>query len=362
MSKTSFFSIKNLSDSEGEIRIAGEITKWAWEEFGETSSFIFNQQLQSIKNCKKISVKINSPGGDIAEALAIYHELKRLSQEKEVTAYIDGMACSAATLIAIAANKTVMGKGCYFMIHNPLMYMGYSNTKEMTEAIEHLNKTKENMLDLYEEKSSLSREEIAKKMDEETFFNTQEALDAGFIDEIASYDTNIINSNIQTVCSMNIKNSKKIPKELSEILNKKNQEATMTLKELKAQHPELINELQSELINTDTVKNAINGAVQTAIAEERKRIQNLDGIKTYSKAAKELVDKAKFEEPRDYKDIIVDLYNMNSEHAGREIERGESEKAAAGFNDITSGMEESEKEQMINSVVETALKELNIKR
>ena len=362
MSKTSFFSIKNLSDNEGEIRIAGEITKWAWEEFGETSSFIFNQQLQSIKNCKKISVKINSPGGDIAEALAIYHELKRLSQEKEVTAYIDGMACSAATLIAIAANKTVMGKGCYFMIHNPLMYMGYSNTKEMTEAIEHLNKTKENMLDLYEEKSSLSREEIAKKMDEETFFNTQEALDAGFIDEIASYDTNIINSNIQTVCSMNIKNSKKIPKELSEILNKKTQEATMTLKELKAQHPELINELQAELINTDTVKNAINGAVQTAIAEERKRIQNLDGIKTYSKAAKELVDKAKFEEPRDYKDIIVDLYNMNSEHAGREIKRGEDEKAAAGFNGITSGMEESEKEQMLNSIVETALKELNIKK
>lgn len=362
MSKISFFSIKNLSDTEGEIRIAGEITKWAFEEFGETSSFIFNQQLQNLKNCKKISVKINSPGGDIAEALAIYHELKRLSQEKEVTAYIDGMACSAATLIAIAANKTVMGKGCYFMIHNPLMYMGYSNTKEMTEAIEHLNKTKENMLDLYEEKSSLSREEIAKKMDEETFFNTQEALDAGFIDEIASYDTNIINSNIQTVCSMNIKNSKKIPKELSEILNKKTQEATMTLKELKAQHPELINELQTELINTDTVKNAINGAVQTAIAEERKRIQNLDGIKTYSKAAKELVDKAKFEEPRDYKDIIVDLYNMNSEHAGREIKRGEDEKAAAGFNGITSGMEESEKEQMLNSIVETALKELNIKK
>ena len=136
----------------------------------------------------------------------------------------------------------------------------------------------------------------------------------------------------------------------------------MTLKELKAQHPELINELQAELINTDTVKNAINGAVQTAIAEERKRIQNLDGIKTYSKAAKELVDKAKFEEPRDYKDIIVDLYNMNSEHAGREIKRGEDEKAAAGFNGITSGMEESEKEQMLNSIVETALKELNIKR
>lgn len=360
MSKTSFFSIKNLANDEGEIRIFGDITKWAWEEFGQTSSFIFAQQLKEIENCKKISVKINSPGGDIAEALAIYHELKRLSQEKEVTAYIDGMACSAATLIAIAAKKTVMGKGCYFMIHNPMMYMGYSNTQEMQEAIEHLNKTKENMLDLYEEKSSLSREEIAKKMDEETFFSTQEAFEAGFIDEIASYDSKIINSNIKTVCSMSLKNSKKIPKELSEILNK-NEEEKMTLTELRAQHPELLNQLQEEILSTDTVKTAINTAVAAAIAGERKRIQDLDNIKVYSKAAKEVVDKAKFEEPRDYRDIIVDLYNMSSEQAGREIETGEKEKEAAGFDGILSGIEGNRKEEMLNSIVEAALKELNIK-
>lgn len=361
MNKKPFFSIKNISDTEGEIRIYGDITKWAWEEFGETSSHIFSQQLQQVKNCQKLSIKINSPGGDVAEALAMYHEIKRVSQNKEVTAYIDGMACSAATLIAIAANKTVMGKGCYFMIHNPMMYMGYSNTKEMQEAIEHLNKTKENILDLYEEKSSLSREEIAKKMDEETFFSTQEALDAGFIDEIASYDTNIVNSNIKNVCSMNLKNSKKIPNELLEILNKKPKEETMTLKELKNQYPNLVNELQEEILSTDTVKNAINGAVQTAVANERKRIQDLDNIKIYSKAAKAVVDKAKFEEPRDYKDIIVDLYNMNSEQAGREIDQMETERERAGFKNINSNFEGSDKEEMMNDVIETALKELNLK-
>ena len=65
MAKNLFFSVKNLSEDEGEIRISGEITKWAWEEFGETSSLIFARQLQQLKNVKKIAVKINSPGGDI---------------------------------------------------------------------------------------------------------------------------------------------------------------------------------------------------------------------------------------------------------------------------------------------------------
>lgn len=364
MTKKLFFSIQNLSDDEGEIRISGEITRWAWEEFGETSSLIFNKQLEKIKKCKKIAVKINSPGGDISEALSIYHELKRLSQEKEITAYIDGMACSAATLIAIAAGKTIMGKGCYFMIHNPMMYMGYSNTEEMQTAIEHLNKTKENILDLYEEKSSLSREEIAKKMDEETYFTANEALEAGFIDEIANYDVNTVTSNIVNVCSMSLKNSKKMPQALSDILNKKPKEDKMTLLELKAQHPDLLNQFQEEILKSvagkEAVKNAINNAVQTAVTEERKRIQNLDGIKVYSQAAKEIVDKAKFEEPRDYKDIIVDLYNMNSERAGRDINQSEREKKAAGIYNIASGVEGSVKEQVINNVVDAALKELGI--
>lgn len=364
MAKNLFFSIKNISDTEGEIRISGEITRWAWEEFGETSSLIFNRQLEKIKNCKKISVKINSPGGDISEALAMYHELKRLSQKKEVTAYIDGMACSAATLIAIAAGKTVMGKGCYFMIHNPAIYMGYSNTEEMQKAIEHLNKTKENVLDLYEEKSSLSREEIAKKMDEETYFNANEALEAGFIDEIANYDANVVTSNIVNVCSMSLKNSKNIPQTLSEILNKKPKEEKMTLLELKAQHPELLNEFQQEILNSavgkDTVKNAINTAVQTAVMEERKRIQNLDSIKTYSQAAKDIVNKAKFEEPRDYRDIIVDLYNMNAEQAGKNIETMEAEKKAQGIYNIASGIEGTAKEQLLDDIVNTALKELGV--
>ena len=87
--KRTFFEIKNISDDVGEIRVYGDICKWAWEEYGETSSVTFSKQLANLKNVKKLELKINSPGGDVFEAVAMYHERKRFAQGKEVTAYID---------------------------------------------------------------------------------------------------------------------------------------------------------------------------------------------------------------------------------------------------------------------------------
>lgn len=215
--KRIFFEIKNISDEVGEVRIYGDICKYPWEEIGETSSVTFSKQLATLRDVKKLELKINSPGGDVFEAVAMYHEIKRFAQGKEVTAYIDGMAASAATLLTLAADKTIMGKGCYFMIHNPLMYMGYANVEEMNEAIEHLNKTKENLLDLYVEKCKLSREEIAEKMDKTTWYTAEEALQAGFIDEIANYDSSISNLNISNVFTPELKNLA-IPEKIKNIL------------------------------------------------------------------------------------------------------------------------------------------------
>lgn len=333
--KRTFFEIKNISDDVGEIRVYGDICKWAWEEYGETSSVTFSKQLANLKNVKKLELKINSPGGDVFEAVAMYHEIKRFAQGKEVTAYIDGMAASAATILTLAANKTIMGKGCYFMIHNPLMYMGYANVEEMNEAIEHLNKTKDNLLDLYEEKCKLSR------------------------DEIANYDSSISNLNISNVFTPELKNLA-IPEKLKDILQE-NKEEKMTLQDLKVQHPELLQAYEKEVIDkikgTDTVKNAIDAAIK----EERKRIKALDNIKVTSEAAREIVNKAKFDEVRDYRDVIVDLYNLNAEKAGREINLIEEEKKDAGIYDIQSGTLGNSKEQMENDIVSAALAELGIK-
>ena len=135
----------------------------------------------------------------------------------------------------------------------------------------------------------------------------------------------------------------------------------MTLQELKVQHPELLKAYEKEVIDkikgTDTVKNAIDAAIE----EERKRIKALDNIKVTSEAAREIVDKAKFDEVRDYRDVIVDLYNLNAEKAGREIDQVEGEKRDAGIYDIQSGTLGSSKEQVENDIINAALRELGVK-
>lgn len=357
--KRIFFEIKNISDEVGEVRIYGDICKYPWEEIGETSSVTFSKQLATLRDVKKLELKINSPGGDVFEAVAMYHEIKRFAQGKEVTAYIDGMAASAATLLTLAANKTIMGKGCYFMIHNPLMYMGYANVEEMNEAIEHLNKTKENLLDLYVEKCKLSREEIAEKMDKTTWYTAEEALQAGFIDEIANYDSSISNLNISNVFTPELKNLA-IPEKLKNILEE-NKEEKMTLQDLKMQHPELLKVYEKEIIDKIKGTDAVKNIVDVAVEEERKRIKALDGIKITSEAAKEIVNKAKFDEVRDYRDVIVDLYNLNAEKAGREIAQIEQEKKDAGLYNIQSGTLGNSKEQIENDIISAALAELGIK-
>ena len=360
-----FFEIKNLSEEKGEILVYGEITKYPWEEFGETSAVLFNRELNKLKDVKNISLKINSPGEDVYEALAMYHEIKRLSRTKNITAYIDGMAASAATLLAIAGNKTVIGKGCYFMIHNPMASLFYANSQELEEAKNHLEQTKEDILDLYMEKTTLSREEVAKKMDDTTWFTAEEALQAGFVDEIANYDTSVVNLNIVNVFSENLK--PKAPKNLLDVIQNSKiiKEEKMTLEELKIKYPEAFNQHRNEIINsikdTDVVKKTIDSAVNEAILSERNRIKNLDSIKTYSEAAREIVNKAKFEEPRDYKDIIVDLYNLNAEKAGREINLEEDDKNKAGIYNIHSGEFGNSQEELEKNIVAMALKELENK-
>ena len=135
----------------------------------------------------------------------------------------------------------------------------------------------------------------------------------------------------------------------------------MTLQELKMQHPEILQAYEKEVIDkikgTDIVKDAVN----VAIEEERKRIKALDNIKVTSEAARKIVDKAKFDEVRDYRDVIVDLYNLNAEKAGREIDQVEAEKRDAGIYDIQSGTLGNSKEQLENDIISAALAELGIK-
>ena len=328
-----WFEVKNISETEGEIRVYGEICKWAWEEFGETSAVTFTKELSSLKNVKKINLRVNSPGGDVYEALAIYNELKRFSSENEieVVAYIDGLAASAASFLILAAKKVIMGIGTTVMIHNPSVFLGRIGSDEMRKTADYLDKVRDNILDIYMTKCKLTREEVLNYMNAEKWFNANEAVEVGFADEIITYSQEVVENNIRELATSNCIEFFKNKEIFKSVQSKKEiQEVKMTLKELKEKHKGVLDEYKSEVLAEVQNSDYMKQATQAAIEAERKRIKALENIPVFNDKQKETIMKAKYEEPRDANEIIVEFYNSQASQAKAEIEKGEEEKAEAG--------------------------------
>lgn len=128
-----------------------------------------------------ITIWINSPGGDVFAASQIYNML--MDYKGKVTVKIDGIAASAASVIAMAGGEIYMSPVSMLMIHNP-MTIAIGDTVEMAKAIAMLDEVKESIINAYELKSGLSRTRISHLMDAESWFNAKKAMELGFADDI----------------------------------------------------------------------------------------------------------------------------------------------------------------------------------
>ena len=126
---------------------------------------------------------INSPGGDCVAAAQIYNML--MDYKGAVTVKIDGIAASAASVIAMAGTKVMMSPVSMLMIHNPIT-IAAGDKEEMEKAISMLDEVKESIMNAYEIKTGLSRAKLSHLMDAETWMNANKALELGFIDGILS--------------------------------------------------------------------------------------------------------------------------------------------------------------------------------
>lgn len=156
----------------------GTIAEESWFDDDVTPQ-LFKEELCS--GSGDITVWINSPGGDCVAAAQIYNML--MDYKGNVTVKIDGIAASAASVIAMAGNTVMMSPVSMLMIHNP-MTVAMGNTDEMQRAIEMLNEVKESILNAYEIKTGLSRTKISHLMDSETWMNANKAKELGFCDDI----------------------------------------------------------------------------------------------------------------------------------------------------------------------------------
>lgn len=365
-----FFSVSNLNDKEGEIKVYGEITKWAWQEYGETNALIFNEELKQLKNVEKIKLRINSPGGSVFEAQTMYNSLKQFAKDNEieVESFIEGVAASAATFLALVGDTVKMGEGCLFMIHNPSTYSS-GMSDDLRKAADLLDKVKETILDIYMKKSSLTREELSQKMDDETWFSAKEALEAGFIDSIETFDDvqNNITSILDCKCLETYKHLERITNSIPTVLKNsvENKEPEggkkvmpKNLQELKDQYKNLMEEHEQEVLKNAAGSEYIKNLIQDAINNERERIEALSKVKTFNKKQEEAVKNAMFKEPKDSKELIVEFYNSDAYKANEEIENVEKEKEAVGLNNIKEETPVNDKE-LDDSIINAALDEFN---
>ena len=142
----------------------------------------FLAELGALPDDAAIDLRLNSPGGSVFDAVAIYNALKR--HPGEITVWIDGIAASAASYIAMAGDTIVMPENAFLMIHDPSgLVMG--TAEDMRATAEALDKVKGSLIQGYAAKSGKADEEIAALMAAETWLDAQDALDLGFIERIA---------------------------------------------------------------------------------------------------------------------------------------------------------------------------------
>lgn len=183
MRKQKYYQI-TTAGRVADINIYGTITSWPWLE-SDVSSFDIKKEIDGL-DVDEINVYINSYGGEVAEALAIYTALKRHSAK--VHTFCDGFACSAATIIFCAGELRTMSSLGLMMIHNCMSYLGYANSEEMRKAAEDNDKINQSSIEAYKKVSSLSEEEIKEMMNNETWLTAQECIDYGFATDIDDED------------------------------------------------------------------------------------------------------------------------------------------------------------------------------
>lgn len=325
--------MKNEEEKSAELILYGSIgSDEYWDDISDKA---FKQDIENLGNVENITLHINSPGGSVFSAVAIANTLK--NHKAKVTANIDGLAASAATIITSACDVVKMPKNALFMIHNPITF-AYGNNQEMQKTLEMLNKVKNSIIETYLYKANTDKETLSKLMNDETWMDAETAKEYGFIDEILDEEIEkefvenklIINSmafdiskfkifkaektnKSQDITPLNITinstgNAENIADEIKNILNNgnnKKEEEKMTLEELKNKFPELYDQI-------------FNEGKEAGINKENERMKAIDemNISNYP----ELVENAKYTEKVEASELAMKVLKKQNEEKAEKLE------------------------------------------
>lgn len=184
-----FWNWKNQADESGTetrvLELYGTIAEESWFDDDVTPA-MFKEEL--FAGDGPVTIWINSPGGDCIAASQIYTML--MDYRGDVTVKIDGIAASAASVVAMAGTKVLMAPTAMLMIHNPAT-VAFGDHAEMEKAIDMLSEVKESIINAYEIRTGLPRKQLAHMMDDTTWMNAGKAIELGFADDVLTDEKRI---------------------------------------------------------------------------------------------------------------------------------------------------------------------------
>lgn len=295
--------VANKEENTAELLLYGEISDYSW--YGdEITPKEFNNDLKEIGAVDEITVRINSGGGDVFAAVAIYTRLKE--NNAKITVKIDGWCASAATIIAMAGDTIEISVGGIFMIHDPTAgVLGYYKADELKKIADELDVIKQSIVNCYMTVTDKSEDEIKNLMTDETWYTGEEAVEAGFCTAVmfTEVETEVENAEKVIVNSVpiNLSGFHTIPKGLLGYAgshnnkpnarnDKEEKEMALTLEELKSKYPDVASAYKNEIM----AQAGAGTETKEAVDAERARIKAIDEITL--PGYEDLAQKAKYEE------------------------------------------------------------------
>lgn len=171
------FKIINKKETVAEILIYGAVGEDPWSQ-NAVSAKQFSDELRKLPaSVNEIHLRINSPGGSVFDGMAIYERLKQ--HKAKVITYVDGVAASIASVIALAGDEVNIGEGGFFMIHKPMSFT-FGNDIEHERTIDILQRIEDQMIGIYTKRTNLTRSELLSMLKQDTWINSDESVKYGF--------------------------------------------------------------------------------------------------------------------------------------------------------------------------------------
>ena len=304
-----FWNMASVSDDEGEITLYGDVVSaqpvdW-WTGEAVPGLFItpegFMDDLATVKDKSRVTVKLNSCGGDLYTGIAIHNALKALPGEVNVV--VEGIAASAASVIMCAGDTVTVYPGSLVMIHGvSVMLWDALNIQDMKQLMKGMDASERAVAEIYNAKTGIEVDTLRGMMTKETWLTGREAIDKGFADTLKedekdasvsmSFDKKVlfvngVKHNVESFRNIpgNIPLAKVTPPAAKPGVNN-NQTATaanteggnthMTLEEMRANHPDVVAQIENAARSDEQAQ--AQAAANAAVEAERQRLEAIDSI------------------------------------------------------------------------------------